>query len=160
MFPTVRSCCVFRLLEELLSEKGDRLVALGLVDAEDVAALMPHMGGWEYTRIGINFAEALPGGFAKLAPLLQARMAEQGLLYSQAQLRDFLALLRTRDLVVLAGDSGSGKTSLVRAAAKAIGGTCTIIPVKPNWTGQRRVGKECVSTCRSRWSPFHSTKKK
>src|SRR3546814_13065801 len=47
----------------------------------------------------------------------------------------FLALLRTRDLVVLAGDSGSGKTSLVRAAAKAIGGTCTIIPVKPNWTG-------------------------
>src|SRR3546814_5824879 len=47
----------------------------------------------------------------------------------------FLALLRTRDLVVLAGDSGSGKTSLVRAAAKAICGTCTIIPVKPNWTG-------------------------
>src|SRR3546814_3449524 len=34
-----------------------------------------------------------------------------------------------------------------------------------NWTGQRwfvslrseerRVGKECVSTCRSRWSPYH-----
>src|SRR3546814_20767944 len=23
----------------------------------------------------------------------------------------------------------------------------------------RRVGKECVSTCRSRWSPFHSQKK-
>src|SRR3546814_19808714 len=25
---------------------------------------------------------------------------------------------------------------------------------------ERRVGKECVSTCRSRWSPFHSQKKK
>src|SRR3546814_12166173 len=25
---------------------------------------------------------------------------------------------------------------------------------------ERRVGKECVSTCRSRWSPHHSTKKK
>src|SRR3546814_20002054 len=24
---------------------------------------------------------------------------------------------------------------------------------------ERRVGKECVSTCRSRWSPFHSNKK-
>src|SRR3546814_17407317 len=24
----------------------------------------------------------------------------------------------------------------------------------------RRVGKECVSTCRSRWSPCHSKKKK
>src|SRR3546814_18922580 len=25
---------------------------------------------------------------------------------------------------------------------------------------ERRVGKECVSTCRSRWSPDHSKKKK
>src|SRR3546814_16607391 len=25
---------------------------------------------------------------------------------------------------------------------------------------ERRVGKECVSTCRSRWSPFHYKKKK
>src|SRR3546814_16374831 len=24
---------------------------------------------------------------------------------------------------------------------------------------ERRVGKECVSTCRSRWAPFHKTKK-
>src|SRR3546814_17019649 len=24
---------------------------------------------------------------------------------------------------------------------------------------ERRVGQECVSTCRSRWSPYHSTKK-
>src|SRR3546814_18096440 len=24
---------------------------------------------------------------------------------------------------------------------------------------ERRVGKECVSTCRSRWWPFHATKK-
>src|SRR3546814_15407281 len=24
---------------------------------------------------------------------------------------------------------------------------------------ERRVGKECVSTCRSRWSPFHKKKK-
>src|SRR3546814_17053975 len=23
---------------------------------------------------------------------------------------------------------------------------------------ERRVGKECVSTCRSRWSPYHNTK--
>src|SRR3546814_13443003 len=25
---------------------------------------------------------------------------------------------------------------------------------------ERRVGKECVSTCRSRWSPYHSKHKK
>src|SRR3546814_20791292 len=34
-----------------------------------------------------------------------------------------------------------------------------------NWTfrprsEERRVGKECVSTCRSRWSPYHKKKKK
>jgi hypothetical protein len=125
----------YRRLEDLLSEKGDRLIALGLADAEDVSALLPHLDAMADTRGGISFVDALPGGFAELAPWLQTRMADQDLLYSQAQLRDFLALLLTRDLVVLAGDSGSGKTSLVRAAATAIGGVCTVIPVKPNWTG-------------------------
>src|SRR3546814_12468606 len=37
-------------------------------------------------------------------------------------------------------------------------------PVAPPWpimrSEERRVGKECVSTCRSRWSPYHSKKKK
>src|SRR3546814_9524558 len=34
----------------------------------------------------------------------------------------------------------------------------TYSPVKPGGNGrseERRVGKECVSTCRSRWSPYH-----
>src|SRR3546814_14215088 len=30
----------------------------------------------------------------------------------------------------------------------------------PNRSEERRVGKECVSTCRSRWSPYHEKKKK
>src|SRR3546814_13970854 len=29
-----------------------------------------------------------------------------------------------------------------------------------NRSEERRVGKECVSTCRSRWSPYHKKKKK
>ena len=40
----------------------------------------------------------------------------------------------TNDLIILAGDSGSGKTNLVKSFAKAIGGKSVIIPVKPNWT--------------------------
>src|SRR3546814_17687038 len=32
-------------------------------------------------------------------------------------------------------------------------------PPKRNRSDERRVGKECVSTCRSRWSPYHSKKK-
>src|SRR3546814_13612367 len=30
--------------------------------------------------------------------------------------------------------------------------------VAPDRSEERRVGKECVSTCRSRWSPYHSKK--
>src|SRR3546814_14064831 len=32
-------------------------------------------------------------------------------------------------------------------------------PDSPNRSEERRVGKECVSTCRSRWSPYHYKKK-
>src|SRR3546814_14819397 len=32
--------------------------------------------------------------------------------------------------------------------------------VIPSRSEERRVGKECVSTCRSRWSPYHLKKKK
>src|SRR3546814_17695140 len=39
----------------------------------------------------------------------------------------------------------------------AIGESGTIDPVPRS--EERRVGKECVSTCRSRWSPYHSKKK-
>src|SRR3546814_13280972 len=31
---------------------------------------------------------------------------------------------------------------------------------RPRRPEGRRVGKECVSTCRSRWSPYHKNKKK
>src|SRR3546814_20027566 len=30
---------------------------------------------------------------------------------------------------------------------------------RPDRSEERRVGKECVSTCRSRWSPYHKKKK-
>ncbi len=43
-------------------------------------------------------------------------------------------MLRTKDFVILAGDSGSGKTNLVKSFAKAVGGKSIIVPVKPNWT--------------------------
>src|SRR3546814_6559490 len=33
-------------------------------------------------------------------------------------------------------------------------------PKRMGRSEERRVGKECVSTCRSRWSPYHYNKKK
>ena len=123
-----------RDLEDLLRQRGDRLIALDLVDQGDLFALVPPLNQPD-TRTGHDYQEVFGGEFARLAPFIQARLWTKNILFSQGQLRDFLALMRTHDLVVLAGDSGSGKTSLVRAVAESIGGRCTVIPVKPNWTG-------------------------
>ena len=123
----------YRKLENLLSEKGRRLIALGLIDEEDLDFVRPPSLE-DSERMIPGLEEALGGENTRLAAWLQARLARSGLLFSQDRLKNFLALLRTRDIILLAGDSGSGKTSLVRAVAQAIGGTCTIIPVKPNWT--------------------------
>src|SRR3546814_3061932 len=32
---------------------------------------------------------------------------------------------------------------------------CHTSSLRPHRSEERRVGKECVSTCRSRWSPYH-----
>ena len=44
-------------------------------------------------------------------------------------------------IIGIAGGSGSGKTTVTNEIMKR--------------SEERRVGKECVSTCRSRWSPYH-----
>lgn len=123
-----------RDMEALLRLRGERLVALDLVDRVDLQALISPENQPE-TREGHDYHQVLGGDFAQLAPYTQARLRKKNMLFSQSQLRDFLALMRTNDIVVLAGDSGSGKTSLVRAVAESIGGRCAVIPVKPNWTG-------------------------
>src|SRR3546814_11263372 len=43
-----------------------------------------------------------------------------------------------------------------RVTRTAHDGTITVILDKRS--EERRVGKECVSTCRSRWSPYHCNK--
>src|SRR3546814_11629029 len=37
--------------------------------------------------------------------------------------------------------------------------TAGVFPFKRERSEERRVGKECVSPCRSRWSPYHKKKK-
>src|SRR3546814_12486395 len=56
------------------------------------------------------------------------------------------AAVETKDGMACRGDPlAEHRHAAVRAAADR--------------SEERRVGKECVSTCRSRWSPYHSTKK-
>src|SRR3546814_19415180 len=52
-----------------------------------------------------------------------------------------------RDLGVHSGMLGDGLVELVEAGV--------ITNARKKRSEERRVGKECVSKCRSRWSPYH-----
>lgn len=121
-------------LTELVRSKGERLVSLALLDEQIFLELLPKVEDYKVLN-GLSLDQALDGDFLRLAALLQARLKKKNMIFSQAQLQDFLALVRTSDFVILAGDSGAGKSSLVKSVASSIGARCTVIAVKPNWTG-------------------------
>src|SRR3546814_14478070 len=61
--------------------------------------------------------------------------------------------VREGQTVGVVGESGSGKTTLGMALLRLERSSGDI--VFEGRSEERRVGKECVSTCRSRWSPYH-----
>lgn len=65
-------------------------------------------------------------------------MAARGFAFSMRMLRGFYASLRAKPFVILAGNSGTGKSRLVRLFAEGSGATVvngqfTMIPVRPDW---------------------------
>lgn len=56
------------------------------------------------------------------------------LYYSKEILEEFYAGLCTNQLIVLSGQPGTGKTSLVEGFCDAIGAKLRIVSVQPNWT--------------------------
>jgi hypothetical protein len=63
---------------------------------------------------------------------------EQGLLYDEKDLYNFHTSMKSSNLVILAGMSGTGKSKLVQAYIKALGlfdnHQMTFVPVRPAWT--------------------------
>src|SRR3546814_12848664 len=64
---------------------------------------------------------------------------------------------------VMIGDEPVEQAHTITGRALGIGRTVLVVPchardIEMRRSEERRVGKECVSTCRSRWSPFHSKK--
>src|SRR3546814_14490084 len=57
-----------------------------------------------------------------------------------------------------AGGAG-GDAGEAEGAARSVDGDAAEGRARRQRSEERRVGKECVSTCRSRWSPYHSKKK-
>jgi len=82
-----------------------------------------------------DFEKDFENNFSKLSEHIHAYLYyKKNLIYTRYQIKNFLTLLRTHDIIVLSGLSGSGKTQIVKAFAEALGGVAKIIPVKPNWT--------------------------
>src|SRR3546814_15352830 len=98
-------------------------------------------------------AVALLGSLAVLSGCANDSASSSVYTYGQAQ-REQVVRIGTVEAVrnvTIQKERSSGAGVL---AGGALGG------VAGSRSEERRVGKECVSTCRSRWSPYHYKKKK
>lgn len=120
-------------LNQFIEKKAKMLLELGLVEQQEVDHLLNKVTT-DSVRQGHDFADTFSSDATQAISYVQAYMHNKKIIYRRKLLEDFFALLTTHDLIILAGDSGSGKTNLVKSFAEAIGGKAIIIPVKPNWT--------------------------
>jgi hypothetical protein len=120
-------------LNDFIEKKAKMLLDLDLVGQQEIDGLLNRVST-NSMRQGHNFADTFSSDVAQAVSYIQAYMKHKGVVYRRKVLEDFFALLTTHDLIILAGDSGSGKTNLVNSFAESIGGEAIIIPVKPNWT--------------------------
>ena len=78
--------------------------------------------------------EAAPFDRAEATEHAIAHIAARGFVYEPWQVATFLAALRTKPLVLLAGVTGVGKSRLPHLVADATGSTAALLPVRPDWT--------------------------
>jgi energy-coupling factor transporter ATP-binding protein EcfA2 len=121
-------------LRSFIKEKADTLLNLEFIDQEEYNDLLEIHKEEEIDEKFVDFKQDLEADKQKAISHIQAYLFNKDIIYPRYILEDFFALIQTNDLIVLAGESGSGKTNLVKSFADAIGGKSFIIPVKPNWT--------------------------
>jgi len=126
-------------MEKLLSTLKDRVSLcrnLQFITEDDENKYLNLLSAQEFKPVNhLDFESDFEKSFSKLADHIHAYLFHtKNLIYTRYQIRNFLTLLKTNDIIVLSGLSGSGKTQIVKAFAEALGGIAKIIPVKPNWT--------------------------
>ncbi|MGL5039831.1 MAG: McrB family protein [Aeromonas sp.] len=121
-------------LKKYVEKKAGFLKDFEFIDEDVYAELSGQKQADDNAVGGLSFVDDFESDYSQLTSYLQAYLRDQGQYYSRHIIDNYLTLIRTNDLVILAGDSGSGKTSLVTSFAQAVGGVAKIIPVKPNWT--------------------------
>ena len=126
-------------MEKLLNTLKDKVSIcrnLQFISEDDENKYLNLLTAKEYKADNhFDFEKDFEKSFSKLSEHVHAYLFyKKNLIYTRYQIRNFLTLLKTHDLIVLSGLSGSGKTQIVKAFAEALGGIAKIIPVKPNWT--------------------------
>lgn len=121
-------------LKSYVADKALFLKTFEFVDEDDLDLFLLESKSQSQSIDGVSFSKMLNGDYQKAVSYIQAHLVEMDILYPRHIIENYLTLLRTKDLIILAGDSGSGKTNLVKSFAKAVGGKSIIVPVKPNWT--------------------------
>lgn len=118
-----------------IKEKAEQLKKLEFIDEEEYNDLLMIKKEIPDVEIkSISFKDNLNSDYQKAISHIHSYLFNQDIIYPRYIIEDFIALIQTNDLIILAGESGSGKTNLIKSFAKAIGGKSFIIPVKPNWT--------------------------
>lgn len=120
-------------LTEYVTNTASTLLDLDLVSQAEIDTLLGQSTASERIA-GHDFDSVFDRSESRAVSYIQAFMRNKHIVYRRSVLEDFFALVSTHDLIILAGDSGSGKTNLVKSFAEAVGGKSVIIPVKPNWT--------------------------
>lgn len=121
-------------LKSYVADKAHFLKTFEFVDEDDIDLFLNQSKPLIERVDGLSFNEDLNGDFQKAVSYIHAHLVDMEYMYPRHVVENYLTLLRTKDLIILAGDSGSGKTNLVKSFSKAVGGKSIIIPVKPNWT--------------------------
>lgn len=121
-------------LRGFIRSKADWLLKLDFISEDEYNNLMEIKTEISTNGEILDFQSDLNGDYIKLLDQVHAYLFQNNMIYPRKLLEDFLTLLRTNDLIILAGLSGSGKTNLVKSFANAVNGKAVIIPVKPNWT--------------------------
>src|SRR3546814_5290176 len=78
----------------------------------------------------------------------------------EMRISDWSSDVCSSDLRVVRHVAGDERVFSLRGDANADMARCMAgRRLEPHRSEERRVGKECVSTCRSRWLPYHSKNK-
>jgi len=121
-------------LQNYVAQRADQLHRLDLISDNQRDALAETPSPGMAPEDALSFSADLNNDYQRLIDHVQAFLLDNEILYPRFLLEDFLTLLRTHDLIILSGLSGSGKTQLIHSFADALCGKAHVIPVKPNWT--------------------------